>query len=410
MIQAALFRFSLRSLLRLGAVIGLLVNTSLYAQVNRTDLFPTNTIENQEIYGNGVLKHLQEGDAYMWKAEYEEAILAYDNAIIHSPNFAEAYLKRGISKFRIGRVTEARRDIEIASRLNPYAGDLFGYPNIQRRKRLLAFDSWSWLYKYQLKWHLNTYTNTVPEDRILIAQLIEQVDIDNFSAAQQLIDGRLATGNAPSWVYSIAIQLQHVQGKSIHAIPQLDQLASRTNDPVAQLALLQAEAENLNPEDILLSKDDRDELYPMLLMDKAIWALRTEHFEEGLEALEELYASNELSRSEVLFLQILFHKIGGQLSEALAQANLAIDQKSQPDPELHLLRGSILLLLNQPYAAIDDFNLAIQWTKNYPEAYYSRGLARILVNNRTDACYDLERSAEQGYQKGQQKLDYFCSF
>ncbi|MEN0006586.1 MAG: tetratricopeptide repeat protein [Bacteroidota bacterium] len=380
--------------------------TILNSQVNRVDLFPTNVTENQEIYGNGVLKYLQDGDIHMWKAKYEEAILAYDNAIIHSPNFAEAYLKRGISKFRIGRVEEANDDIEIASRLNPYIADLLGYPNLKSRKNLIALNSRKWLQHFQLQWHVDTYVDQIIEKTDLLYQLQETIDAKDYEAAVAYLEPILNQNDAPFWAIDLGVQIHRLLELDYPYTRHFELLKFNADHPVANLAMSKVQPNSRIDEDML----GHTTYGSLFQLNKAVEAAQLGRLDISLTTLDVLEADYQLSPEEHLFLEALVYKVNNRLPEALASINTGIDSEMEPNADAHLLRGTILLLLNEPYAAIDDFNLAINWSDSYPEAYYSRGLAKLLVNNRSDACYDLELSAEKGFEKGQVKHQYFCAF
>ena len=78
-------------------------------------------------FGEDLMRQLIHADNLIRRYRWEEAILAYDNVIAQDPLFSDAYIKRALLKYKLGRTTEARRDLEIATRLNPYAADVYGY-------------------------------------------------------------------------------------------------------------------------------------------------------------------------------------------------------------------------------------------------------------------------------------------
>ena len=55
--------------------------------------------------------------------QYFAAIADYDNAIRLNPNYATAYLNRGVAKAQLNRISEAKRDGRTALRLAKQAGD-----------------------------------------------------------------------------------------------------------------------------------------------------------------------------------------------------------------------------------------------------------------------------------------------
>lgn len=80
------------------------------------------------------------------------------------------------------------------------------------------------------------------------------------------------------------------------------------------------------------------------------------------------------------------------------------------DAAMYKHRGNLLVLLGHYFEAAEDYSRAILLNPDYAEAYYNRGIARILAYNRPDACHDLERSVQLGYERGALKVEYFCAF
>ena len=54
----------------------------LTSQISPVDLFTSNARTDQRNYGNGVTKLLIDGDNLMRQGRWDEAIQAYDNAIV----------------------------------------------------------------------------------------------------------------------------------------------------------------------------------------------------------------------------------------------------------------------------------------------------------------------------------------
>ncbi len=202
-------------------------------------------------YGSFVNEHIVRGDRHMARGEFEQALIAYDLAIMQSPGFAESYMKRALAKLRLGDSRSAELDRQAAIRLNPYVADLYGYGSPMRKTAVMAFD-------------------------------------DDLNALIQ------EDGN-------IFITLQEV-------------------------------------DNALRSPDGRH------------------------------------------------------------------------DAVLYKYRGNLRVLIGRYYDAIEDYTEAIRLDPDFVEAWYNRGIARILAGNRPDACYDFGRSAAMGYVRGEEKMGYFCAF
>ena len=55
------------------------------------------------------------------------------------------------------------------------------------------------------------------------------------------------------------------------------------------------------------------------------------------------------------------------------------------------------------YGAIDDYSKSIELNSNFVYAYWLRGVAKEIMNDRKDACTDYKISAEMGH-KGAKEI------
>lgn len=123
----------------------------------------------------------------------------------------------------------------------------------------------------------------------------------------------------------------------------------------------------------------------------------------------ELTASFSTSTAQQLQ-DIVIQKQNGDVLGALTQINAILEVTPQLDPVLYKIRGNILLLLDHHFEAINDYSMAITLDPSLKEAYFNRGIAKIMAYNRSDACYDIQESIDKGYEKGKEILQYFCNF
>ena len=63
------------------------------------------------------MRMVQEGDNNIQLGRHEDAIFKYTNAITTDPSYAEALIKRASVYHRVGRYTEAERDLTMAQRI-----------------------------------------------------------------------------------------------------------------------------------------------------------------------------------------------------------------------------------------------------------------------------------------------------
>jgi len=156
----------------LSVVLVLLCHICIFAQDNNPTFSHTTATANPEIYGNQGLINLVNGDNLKARGKFEEAVIAYDNAIEIDPFFAEAYIKRGLLKYTMGRVQEADIDFKIANSINPYAVDLFGSTRGKNKLRVLAFNPYQWLLELSLS-DRTEYYEAYYEDQ----QIAEELEI-----------------------------------------------------------------------------------------------------------------------------------------------------------------------------------------------------------------------------------------
>jgi tetratricopeptide (TPR) repeat protein len=59
--------------------------------------------------------------------------------------------------------------------------------------------------------------------------------------------------------------------------------------------------------------------------------------------------------------------------------------------------------------AIEDFDKAIQLNTKSEEAYYNRGIAKILSGQTASGCSDLSKAGELGYAEANEDIENFCT-
>jgi len=59
--------------------------------------------------------------------------------------------------------------------------------------------------------------------------------------------------------------------------------------------------------------------------------------------------------------------------------------------------------------AIQDHNKAIELNPNDADAYFGRGLAKILSGQKDDGCLDLSKAGELGYAEAYEAIKESCN-
>ena len=69
---------------------------------------------------------------------------------------------------------------------------------------------------------------------------------------------------------------------------------------------------------------------------------------------------------------------------------------SPQNPYIHFDRANHYASRKEYAKAIDDYSRALAIDANLAEAYYNRGLARILSNRKSEGIHDLSKAGELG--------------
>ncbi len=409
---------------------------SVLAQNNRPDIFRGQTIVNPERYGNGVFVHIVRGDNLMLQSDFEDAIIAYDNAIAQNPSFAEAYIKRAMAKYRLGWSAQAQQDYEYAVRLNPLAADLYGYKNHYRKLNILAFKPEQLLYRPSLQERLNNYYNLHSlylvdghEYQGLTAGIEDEskINIDNLFYIQKAIswmkegqmnialaaldDAIALQPNAIAFdlkglVYSEMNELEQAQAMYQTAIG----LDSSYSFAYYNLSLLKWSERQLNEAwafaDRAISLDTN--LFKAYFQ-RAALAKTLGKSEAALADYDKLLNITSDYHEEILLNRAISRKLSGDVLGAMDDLNHAI-LLDPAQAKSYYMRGNINVLLGHYYTALDDYTRAIELNHDYTEALYNRGITYLMLYNYPDGCYDLEQAVRLGYKEGEIGLQRFCGF
>lgn len=116
----------------------LLLGSSLLGQISAIDLYAASERTDQRNYGNGAIAMLINGDNLVQQGRWEDAVTVYDNVVEMWPNWAPAYIKRAMAKARMGRSSEAERDLYRAYLISPNSVALFSLNDPVNRMKLMA--------------------------------------------------------------------------------------------------------------------------------------------------------------------------------------------------------------------------------------------------------------------------------
>ena len=158
-------------------VISFFYAVNLQAQI---DVYDGSAIANPQSYGNKINKFVTDGDNLMQQGLFENAIMAYDNALAQNDNFAEALVKRAMAKHKLGREQEAQSDMQQALSLNPYAGQLHGFRGTNGRVNLMAFEPIELVAQPNLDYILDHYSDLWTDDKDEFIDNVDNIDINEL--------------------------------------------------------------------------------------------------------------------------------------------------------------------------------------------------------------------------------------
>lgn len=132
--------------------------------------------------------------------------------------------------------------------------------------------------------------------------------------------------------------------------------------------------------DSILAHDDTHQLALMLRSQVRVSAVVVKH--------------PELTRSDVTASDVDID-VKVELKRSIADLQKLSDA-DRLNPIPHYNQGCIYLLMHDYRSAIDCFNSAIRLDAAFPDAYYNRGIANMLLSNREAALSDLSQAGELG--------------
>ncbi|MCB0592986.1 MAG: tetratricopeptide repeat protein [Lewinellaceae bacterium] len=418
-----------------------LMVAGLRAQQPHLSLFQSRVSDNPVIAGEGITRHLIMGDNLMKQGNFENAILSYDNAVAQNPYFAEAYIKRGIAKYQLGRLSEAQQDYAFATRINPYAGDLYGYGNNLRKLKVLAFEPYQLAGRLSLERRMEYYEGLLgpvfgaePGADASIRVRSLSALIGQFPASPayylQRAVAYLRLGEHRRTVddlnTTIAIEPENALAHDLLGLAYLEaeyfELAEKAFERAIELdpglaiasynlGLIRQQQLRYQEAMALFSRSiELDAGLEMAYFNRALVHKAMGNVEAAMKDYSHLLGQEGQDEAKVWLNRGIARKMSGDITGALADIEQAMRLAAEDNAVLYKLRGNIFLLLGNYLAAEADYTRSIELEQGFAEAYYNRGIARILAYNRPDACLDFRESAELGYDRGEEQIQYLCSY
>ena len=408
-------------------VISFFYAVNLQAQI---DVYDGSAIANPQSYGNKINKFVTDGDNLIQQGLFENAIMAYDNALAQNDNFAEALVKRAMAKHKLGREQEAQSDMQQALSLNPYAGQLHGFRGTNGRLNLMAFEPIELVAQPNLDYILDYYSDLWTDDKDEFIDNVDNIDINElddesfialsiqmirehqYNKAEKLL---LSQETLKAIHYDLLGLIKKQEGETQLAYNYFNIAISREPNyaPSYYFKSLLKTQENQYSEALELV-EKAISFQPDLLkahFHKAILLKIMEKPNEALATYKDIRDEDEDLNYVLHINMAITNKILGKPLEALKHIEQAFElNNDHNESELYKLRGNIYLMINENVSAIENYNRAIELDNNYAEAYFNRALANLIIYNKADACYDLQKCLDLGFLKAEDKMKYFCQF
>lgn len=379
---------------------------------------------------------IQEGDMHLQNRDWEAALFAYTNAIQADVTFAEAYMKRGQLYERTTHTQEAMNDYNMAIKLNPF---IDVYYDQRARIRMLSFDYYGAVDDITKAIHINgenaDYLKNQVEGFITLGRYEEA--LQNLDSLNQTDKEKLFVAQRKALIFLLNDDLNSAK-YAVEDAYAMDDSAYLTLDLYGLIALKEKRYEealkwfnqaleidstqyvsyynrgiayrNLGDNEraladidkaIALNNENQKIYYKRALIRKETGDL------EG--AIDDYDSAIEIDPNykAAIYNRAFTHKILGDYTSAQEDIEYIIDLPNDR-PEYWNMKGNLMILHGDIRNAIPCFDRAISFDIEYAEAYYNRGIANLLFNRPVQACEDLTRSIELGFENAEVVLKNFC--
>ena len=322
-------------------VISLFYVVNLSAQI---DLYNGQAIANPQSYGDKIYKFITDGDNLMQQGLFENAIMAYDNALAQNQDFAEAWVKRAMAKHKLGREQEAKSDMQRALSLNPYAGELHGFRGTSSRLNLIAFQPLNLIAQPDLDYILDYYADLWTDDVGQFADNVDNIDVEKLDDES-----------------FIALAIQLIREEQYHRAEILllsqDKLEAIHCDLIGLIKKQQGQQELAEEYFGLAIK--KDSSYAPSYYFISIIKTENEEYVEALELVEKAIAFQP-DMLKAHFHKAVLLKMMEQPDEALFAYEAIGNESQQLNYELHINMAITNKILGKPLEALRHIEQAFE--------------------------------------------------
>ncbi|NRB51787.1 MAG: tetratricopeptide repeat protein [Saprospiraceae bacterium] len=371
----------------------------------------------------GVQNHnfVRQADIALRKFDFEGAFFALENAVAQNPNSPEVLMRRAVFRKTFGMEREARQDLALVNRQNPYLADLYGYNGPEGLWALLdeTFDPGALqlnqvdvLDDYYRLWDIRYSERGINKGEMEgLDRALRKVEELDFDAALTELDQLLKAFPTSGLAYDLKGMIYTRQGQLEEAGKALATAVIHAPEfAIAWYNYGRVEELKDNLEQANVYYDRAVQLQEDLIQaqfDRAGVLRKKGGYEEALADYSSILQRSEGQHTAALLQRGVTKRQLGDFGGALVDYNQAI--AAHPDQaELLQSRGNLNLVFGFYHHAIRDYTEALQLTPDDPSSLYNRGLAHFLIFDPVSACVDLQNSADLGHERAALKYTYFC--
>jgi tetratricopeptide (TPR) repeat protein len=341
---------------------------------------------------------------------YNEAIDDYTSAILLFPDFANAYINRSVAKTKIGNLKSAEQDYNTANeKIQKYKTTsqdayLAMADTSKKFNSLLNFDTdfGEGFSKINLNNDISLPTGFQPFFKI---QLVSEKSKTPFTDYKLPFIDLLNSTTLKGFLFTFA------QSNNPNYHPMDDDLRIDTTSTTQGIKLFframkyssankynQAvreyeKAMSIDPNNLIISLN--------LNVERIEMARFVNQFENEISTVSPIIGNTPNDKKETN------KATNYAYSEAIA--NFGILEKKLPDLAVIPYNiGNTYLLMEQLDLAIAEFDKAINLEPRFAEAWFNRGLAKLIKGEKQGGCFDISKSGELGLNQAYSIIQRFC--
>ena len=344
-----------------------------------------------------------------------------DQQAEQDPYDAVDLIRRAKLRKLLGEFQLADQDAQLASRMNPYVLDLYGYEEPYSVIRVMAYapkSNYMELDEYEKLTYFYEELDEQLRDELIShkewtrkVEILRLMDAGEWSSAEQANLENIKENPNSGFAHLLHAKILLEAGDYAQSQNYLKEAQDLSDNPLQLYLQSQLEFQQGAVSSAIKSMDkviQKDENLMKAWFARAIFKKIAGDYRGAAEDYTYLIKNSSSMSDEAYYNRGLCYKLQGKYELALQD----FDQAAVYFPEKAVLfknRGNTLLILNKPKEAIADYTRAYELDGNYSEALFNRALAHFLLYDFENGCKDMHRSYDMGYQRAKDQLGYFCN-